>query len=172
MRVDPVEALTRIKPPASTLAPLLGKAMTNPDPWIRRRAAKLLHDAIQWSGAPNPSVSPPLLTALRDKEPSIRVVFIDDLVKLDGATRRKAVAILLPRLQSPEPADVLEATIGLAKFGPEAKPAAKILTDRLQTGDLAIRLGTLFGQAGASGRDARRGLLGPQQCRPIACQSR
>ena len=51
MRVDPVEALTRIKPPASTLAPLLGKAMTNPDPWIRLRAAKLLRDAIQWSGA-------------------------------------------------------------------------------------------------------------------------
>jgi HEAT repeat protein len=142
--VDPTQALTRIKPPAGALAPLLGKAMTNPDPWIRSRALTLLRDAIGWSGAPTPSVFPLLLTALRDKEPSIRRLFGEELVKLDGETRRQAVAILVQRLQSTEPADVLEATVGLARFGPDAEPAVKILGDRLQTGDLADRLATLY----------------------------
>ena len=56
-RVDPSKALERIKPRASTLAPLLGNAISNPDPWIRLQAAKLLRKAIQWSGAPTPDVS-------------------------------------------------------------------------------------------------------------------
>ncbi len=143
-RVEPSKALERIKPTASTLAPLLGNAMSNPDPWIRLRAATLLREAIRRSGAPTPNVSPLLLKALRDEDSSLRLLFIDDLVKFDDETRRAAVAILLQRLQSPEPPDVLEATVALASFGPEAEPAVKILADRLQKGDLADRLGTLF----------------------------
>lgn len=144
MRVDPIEALTRIKPRASTLAPLLRKGMSNPDPWIRLRAASLLREALQWSGGPSSSVSPLLLTTLRDKESSLRLMFVDDLVRLDGETRRIAVGILLQHLRSPNPPDVLEATVGLSKFGRDAEPAVKILTDRLQKGDLADRLGTLY----------------------------
>jgi HEAT repeat protein len=116
-RVEPSEALERIKPTASTLAPLLGKAMSNPDPWIRLRAANLLRAAIQWSGAPSPKVSPLLLTTLRDNDSRLRLLFIDDLVKFDDATRRAAVTILLQRLQSPDRPDVFEAIVALARFG-------------------------------------------------------
>ncbi len=143
-RVDPCKALERIKPTAGALAPLLASAMSNPDPWIRLRAAKLIHEAILWSGGPTPNVSPLLLTALRDEDSKVRLVFIDDLVKFDAETRRAAVAILLQRLQSPDPPDVLEATVALAPLGRDAEPAAKILADRLQKGDLADRRGTLF----------------------------
>ncbi len=143
-RVDPCKALERIKPAAATLAPLLRNAMSDPDPFIRLRAATLLREAIRWSGAPTPNVSPLLLATLRDKDSRLRLLFIDDLVKFDDETRRAAVAILLQRLRSPDPPDVLEATVALAWFGPEAEPAAKILAARLQQGDLADRLGTLF----------------------------
>ena len=118
--------------------------MSNPDPWIRSRAANLLRKAIQWSGAPTPDVSPFLLATLRDEDPGIRFILIDDLVKCDDETRRAAVAILLQRLRSPNPPDVFEATVALARFGPVAEPAVKILADRLQKGDLADRLGTLL----------------------------
>ena len=143
-RVEPSKALERIKPTASTLAPLLGNAMSNPDLFIRSRAATLLHEAIRWSGAPTPDVSQLILTMLRDQDSNLRLLFIDDLAKFDDETRRAAVTILLQRLQSPDPPAVLEATVALARFGPEAEPAAKILADRLQQGDLAARLGTLF----------------------------
>jgi HEAT repeat protein len=144
-RVEPSKALERIKPTASTLAPLLASAMSNPDPWIRLRAASLIREAIRWSAGPTPNVSPLLLLAtLRDTEPTLRLFFIDDLATFDDKTKRAAVAILIERLQSREPPDALEATVALARFGPEAEPAAKILADRLKQGDLAARLRTLF----------------------------
>ena len=155
-RVDPCKALQRIKPTASTLAPLLASAMSNPDPWIRLRAATLIREAIGWSGGPSPNVSPLLLKALRDEDSNVRLLFIDDLVKYDGETRRAAIAILLQRLQSPDPPDVLEATVALAPLGREAAPAAQIHADRLQKGDLTDRLRTIFllGKLGAAAKPA------------------
>ena len=160
-RVDPCKALERIKPTASTLAPLLAKAMSNPDPWIRLRAAKLIHEAILWSGGPTPNVSPLLLKALRDEDSKVRLIFINDLVKFDEETRRAAAAILLQRLQRPDPPDVLEATVALAPLGRDAEPAAKILADRLQKGDLADRRGTLFllGKLGPAAKPAVPAIL-------------
>jgi HEAT repeat protein len=160
-RVDPFKTLGRIKPTASTLAPLLGKAMSSPDPWLRLRAANLLREAIRWSGGPTPDVSPLLLTTLRDEEPTLRFELIDELANSDDQTRRAAVAILLQRLQSPNPQDVFEATVALSRFGPEAGPAVKILADRLQEGDLADRLGTLFllGKLGPTAKPAVPAIL-------------
>ena len=119
-RVEPSKALERIKPTASTLAPLLGKAMSSPDPFIRSRAANLLRDAIRRSGGATPDVSPLLLATLRGAEPGLRFDFFDDLANSDDETRRAAVAILLQRLRNPAPPDVFEAAVALARFGPEA----------------------------------------------------
>ncbi len=162
MRVEPAVALDRIKPTASTLGPLLGKsALTNPDPWIRQRAATLLHDAIQWSGGPTPDLSPLLLATLHDKEPGIRLIVVDDLARLDDETRRRAVAILLQRLRSSEPPDRLEATVGLARFGSIAEPAVKILANPLESSNLADRLGSLYllGRLGPTAKPAVPAIL-------------
>ena len=159
--VDPCQALERIKPTVSTLAPLLANAMSSPDPWIRLKAAKLIREAIQWSGGPTPNVSPLLLTALRDEDSNVRLVFIGDLERFDDETRRAAAAILLQRLQLPDPPELLEAAVALAPLGREAEPPARILADRLQKGDLADRLGTLYllGKLGPAAKPAVPAIL-------------
>lgn len=159
--VEPAGALARIKPPASILAPLLVKAMSSPDPWIRFQAATLLHKAIGWSSAPTSAVSPLLLTALHDQEASIRLIFIDDLPKFDEKTRRAAADVLAQRLQSQTPADSLEATLMLARLGSDAEPAVGILAGRLLKEDLGDRLRALFllGKLGPEAKPAVTAVL-------------
>ncbi len=103
MRVDPIEALTRIKPRAPRRQRRCSeRGCRTPTRGSGWRAASLLRDAIQWSGGPSSRVSPLLLTTLRDKESSLRLMFVDDLVRLDGETRRIAVGILVQHLLKPQ----------------------------------------------------------------------
>jgi HEAT repeat protein len=94
--------------------------------WRRHRPKSLFlaHDAVQGVCA-------------SEEDSRLRLFFIDELVKFDDETRRAAIAVLLQRLQSRDPPDVLEATVALARFGPKASlaiPALIKLAEGMEAG--------------------------------------
>jgi HEAT repeat protein len=155
-QVYPAQALKRMKLPAAVIAPLLRKAMASKDSWIRLQATLVLCDAAGRPGPPDSILPSLLLSALQDQEASVRMQTPEALARLDVATRRQAVTILLGQLRGTEPFAQFLATIGLARFDPEGGEAVAILADRLQSGDLAARLVSLYllGRLGPLARPA------------------
>jgi HEAT repeat protein len=155
-QVYPAQTLKNMKLPAATIAPMLRKAMASPDTFIRSGATLVLCDAAGRPGPPAPILTELLLVALQDRDNLIRVQVPEALARLDGKTRRRAVAILLNQLRQPGRPSQLLATNGLAYFDPEAAEAFTILADRLKGNDLPERIADLFmlGQLGPLARPA------------------
>ncbi len=151
-----VAALVRLKVPAATLTPRLVKAMASQDRYVHLRATEVLYNAAIRSSPTDQRAAALLLQALRDQEPRIRTYAAERLPRLDAATRRQAVAVLLEQFRGAAPPRAFDAVVGLARFDPEAKEVVTILADRLEKGDAADRLVNLYllGRLGPLARPA------------------
>ena len=172
-QVHPAQALKRMKLPAAVIAPLLRKAMASEDRWVRLQATVVLCDAAGRPGPPDPTLAALLLAALQDDDAVVRGLAPEALVRLDGKTRRRAVALLLEQLRGPDRESQFLATIGLARFGEEGREAVAILADRLQSRDLATRFADLYllGRLGPVARPAVpeivRAMTSPDAGKPL-----
>jgi HEAT repeat protein len=143
-QIHPAASLIRIKVPAPTLATVLAPAMASKDRWVRLCAGDVLRDAARRPGPTDPGVARLLLAALWDEEARNRTLTAEALAQCDPPTRRQTVAILLEQFRGAKPPRAFEAVVGLARFDPEAQAAARILADRLQTGDAPDQFTNLY----------------------------
>ena len=165
---DPVAALKLIRPDPALIVPMLGKALKDPDRWVRCAALDALFAVATWSDPSSPELADALLAVLADYrlDPLHHPVEVYDqfeyhkravkaLATLDRAAQARAVAQLAGDLRDVGSPRSCEASLLLPRLANGTDAAVAVLRDRVRDPDeiqraLAIILLTTFGERAAT----------------------
>jgi HEAT repeat protein len=145
---DPIEALKLIRPPAALIVPMLGKALKDPNDWVRRAAREALFAVATWSDPSSPELTEALLAVLADyrSDPlhqdiagydqfANRKQAVEALAKLDRVAQAKAVAQLAHDLRDLGSPRSYEASWLLPQLANGTDAAVAVLRDQVHDGD-------------------------------------